>query len=100
MISPLPQCAPVSWVGVPWEPQCRAASRASQRPPRQSQAGIEWLCLNLSDINFVGLAVFALIKSGIGVSLGGESWAGDADGDIPVPGQRGSAPGSQQVGEQ
>lgn len=35
-----------------------------------------------------------------GVSLGGQSWAGDADGDIPVPGQGRSAPGSQQVGEQ
>lgn len=34
------------------------------------------------------------------MSLGGESWAGDGDGDIPVPGQGGSAPGSQQVGEQ
>lgn len=34
------------------------------------------------------------------MSLGGESWAIDAGGDIPVPGQGGSAPGSQQVGEQ
>lgn len=32
--------------------------------------------------------------------MGGESWAGDPDGDIPVPGQGSSAPGSQQVGEQ
>lgn len=60
-------------MGVPWEPQCRAASgacgswaAAAQRPPRQLQSEIEWLCLNLSDNNFVGLAIFPLIKSGIG----------------------------------
>lgn len=33
------------------------------------------------------------------MSLGRESWACDADGDIPVPGQESSAPGSQQVGD-
>lgn len=33
------------------------------------------------------------------MSLGWESWAGDVDGDISVPGQGSSAPGSQQVGE-
>lgn len=59
-------------MGVPWEHWCRAASGACRswaaagwRPPRQLQAGIEWLCLNLSDINFVSLAIFALNKSEI-----------------------------------
>lgn len=56
-----------------WETQCRAGSgvcgsraAAARRPPRQLQSGIEWLCLNLSDNNFVGLVIFALIKRGIG----------------------------------